>query len=96
MKGRYPFRPFVVPALVGALTATGLVAALLSDGLLEAVAIGLLLLVVGPDCRASRVEGATIVAARQAGFPDPSLAPVSRGPLSALGVEMAPSTSQSP
>lgn len=40
MKGRYPIRPFMVPALVVALTATGLVAALLN------VATGLLLFVV--------------------------------------------------
>jgi hypothetical protein len=47
MKGRYPLRPLAVPALIGVLAATGLVAALLSNGLLEVAALGLLAFVVG-------------------------------------------------
>jgi hypothetical protein len=45
MKSRYPMRPFVVPAVLGVLCAFGLVAALLSDGGVEAAALAALGLV---------------------------------------------------
>ncbi len=42
----YPWRPFLVPALLGLLTGFGLLAALLSDGVLEIVAVAAIAAVV--------------------------------------------------
>lgn len=43
----YPWRPLLVPALLGLLTGFGLLAALLSDGALEVVAVAAIVAVVG-------------------------------------------------
>lgn len=45
MKSRYPMRPFAAPAVLGVLCAFGLVAALLSDGGVEAAALAALAVV---------------------------------------------------
>lgn len=47
MKRRYPFRPLLVPAIIGAVTAIALLAALFDDGLIETVSVLLLAGVVG-------------------------------------------------
>jgi hypothetical protein len=46
-KTTYPWRPLLVPTLLGLVTAFGLLTALLSDGLLEIVAVTSLAGVVG-------------------------------------------------
>lgn len=43
----YPWKPLFVPALLGLLTGFGLLAALLSDGVLEVVAVLAIAAVVG-------------------------------------------------
>jgi hypothetical protein len=47
MNAGYPLRPFLVPAILAAATAFALLAALLSDGALEVVAVATLAVVVG-------------------------------------------------
>lgn len=47
MKARYPLRPFLIPSVLGVVTGFALLAALLSDGLLETVSIVLLAGVIG-------------------------------------------------
>ena len=47
MKRRYPFRPLLVPALLGVVTAFALLAALFDDGLIETASVLLLAGVVG-------------------------------------------------
>lgn len=47
MKRRYPFRPLLVPAVIGAITAIALLAALFDDGPIETVSVLLLAGVVG-------------------------------------------------
>lgn len=47
MKRRYPFRPLLVPALLGLVTAFALLAALFDDGLIETVSVLLLAAIVG-------------------------------------------------
>lgn len=47
MKTHYPFRPLLVPAVLGAVTAFALLAALLSDGALEMIALVLFASVIG-------------------------------------------------
>lgn len=46
-KTGYPWRPLLVPALLGLLTAFGLLAALLSNGALEIIALAAIAAVVG-------------------------------------------------
>lgn len=46
-KRNYTWRPLLIPGLIGLVTAFGLLAALLSDGLLEIVAVASLAAVVG-------------------------------------------------
>ena len=47
MKKRFPLRPLGVPALIAIVTGFALVAALLDDGLVEDIAVALLIFVVG-------------------------------------------------
>ena len=47
MKKRFPLRPLGVPALIAIVTGFALVAALLDDGLVEGIAVALLVFVVG-------------------------------------------------
>ena len=47
MKGGYPLRPLLVPALLAVATALALLGALLSDGALERASVAILAAVVG-------------------------------------------------
>ncbi len=47
MKRRYPFRPLLAPAVIGAITAIALLAALFDDGLIETASVLLLAGLVG-------------------------------------------------